>query len=295
MTPARIALVALVGVSLGGCAIVPKSWRVAFARFTTPREHVVAARVTAVGPLPTASAINVDDRLYEDAVHAIDIRDYGAALDLLQAARNQKADDVRVLNAFGVVYDKLGRFDLSTRYYAQAQAIDPASQIVRQNLAYSEVLQGKHPAKPAALALASPQLGPASGGGLVQVAPGVVRLEFGPVASLTVTRTPPGLTGHALVLVDATGGADVAQPVRQRLARLGWSLAAATPVQGRQPRTLIEYAPRAQSAAEALARTLPRTVQLAACSDGCEGVKLILGADAATWEAPRPHAARPSA
>ena len=29
-------------------------------------------------------------------------------------------DDIRVLNAFGVVYDKLGRFDLSARYYDEA-------------------------------------------------------------------------------------------------------------------------------------------------------------------------------
>src|SRR5579871_5371589 len=140
MRPARLALVAVIGVSLGGCALVPKAWRVAFARFTAPHERIIAPHPTAVASPAMASALSIDDRLYEDAVHAIDIRDYASALDLLQAARNQKKDDVRVLNAFGVVYDKLGRFDLSTRYYAQAQAIDPASQIVRQNLAYSEVL-----------------------------------------------------------------------------------------------------------------------------------------------------------
>ena len=47
-----------------------------------------------------------------------------------------------MLNAFGVVYDKLGRFDLSARYYAQAKAIAPRSMIVLGNIAYSHALQG---------------------------------------------------------------------------------------------------------------------------------------------------------
>src|SRR3954463_1808710 len=54
---------------------------------------------------------------YSNAVTAIDARHYAVALEYLQAARAQKPADVRVLTAFGVVYDKLGRFDLSARYY----------------------------------------------------------------------------------------------------------------------------------------------------------------------------------
>ncbi|HWE48057.1 MAG TPA: LytR C-terminal domain-containing protein [Caulobacteraceae bacterium] len=83
----------------------------------------------------------VDDSLYGDAVKAIDRRDYGNALELLQAARERTPQDVRVINAFGVVYDKLGRFDLSGRYYAQATRLDPGSTIVANNEAYSRVLQ----------------------------------------------------------------------------------------------------------------------------------------------------------
>jgi Flp pilus assembly protein TadD len=85
----------------------------------------------------------MDDADYAGAVSAIHRRDYAGALDFLQAGRLRKADDVRVLNAFGVVYDKLGRFDLSERYYLQALAIDPASAIVAGNLAYSLALQGR--------------------------------------------------------------------------------------------------------------------------------------------------------
>ena len=77
-------------------------------------------------PKPGAHAVQADLRpsigYYENAVTAINARHYALALEYLQAARAQKPDDVRVLTAFGVVYDKLGRFDLSARYYAQASA-----------------------------------------------------------------------------------------------------------------------------------------------------------------------------
>lgn len=79
---------------------------------------------------------------YENAVTAINARHYALALEYLQRARAQKPDDVRVLTAFGVVYDKLGRFDLSTRYYTQAAAVEPQSKIIAADLDYSRRLQG---------------------------------------------------------------------------------------------------------------------------------------------------------
>lgn len=82
------------------------------------------------------------DRFYEGAVSAIKDRNYALALDYLQEARARTPRSVKVLNALGVVYDKLGRFDLSARYYAQAREIEPASRIVAENVGYSRVLQG---------------------------------------------------------------------------------------------------------------------------------------------------------
>ncbi len=109
---------------LSGCALIPKplKW----------------AKVT---PVTSPQTVSPADGFYEASKTAIDRRDYAAALDLLQKARAARADDVRVLNAFGVVYDKLGRFDLSARYYAQATALDPASAVVNHNVAYSQLLQ----------------------------------------------------------------------------------------------------------------------------------------------------------
>lgn len=84
----------------------------------------------------------VVDRLYGHAADAIRARDYALALDLLQVAAMRAPGDVRVLNAQGVVYDKLGRFDLSGRYYSRALKVDPNSAIVAHNMAYSARLKG---------------------------------------------------------------------------------------------------------------------------------------------------------
>jgi hypothetical protein len=82
------------------------------------------------------------DTLYESAVSAINAHDYGRALDYLHEARSRDPHNVKALNALGVVYDKLGRFDLSARYYAEARAVEPGSEIVAKNMGYSKMLQG---------------------------------------------------------------------------------------------------------------------------------------------------------
>lgn len=127
-----------------GCASVP------------PRTEWVEARPLEIGGRPGVSAA---DRDYANAVAAIGRRDYAAALERLQFARARAPNDVRVFNAFGVVYDKLGRFDLSSRYYAQAAALQPSSPVVAANVAYSAVLeQGiAQPVEGVLLAQAEPQ------------------------------------------------------------------------------------------------------------------------------------------
>src|ERR1019366_6633559 len=82
-----------------------------------------------VRPIDMMSSLTAaqSDPLYESAATAINARDYARALDYLQEAKAREANNIKVLNALGVVYDKLGRFDLSARYYAQARAVDPNS------------------------------------------------------------------------------------------------------------------------------------------------------------------------
>jgi tetratricopeptide (TPR) repeat protein len=95
-----------------------------------------------IGPRAVQTDLGSAIGYYDMAVTSINARHYALALEYLQAARAQRPDDVRVLTAFGVVYDKLGRFDLSARYYTQAAAVDPLSKIVAADVDYSRRLQG---------------------------------------------------------------------------------------------------------------------------------------------------------
>ena len=113
--------------------------------------------IRALAALPPPDPAAAVDRLYGRAAEAIKARDYALALELLQLAVTRAPTDVRVLNAQGVVYDKLGRFDLSERYYARALAADPHSRIVLSNMAYSARLQGREPPSGVLQALAEPQ------------------------------------------------------------------------------------------------------------------------------------------
>jgi tetratricopeptide (TPR) repeat protein len=279
----RLALAALLMLSTGACALLPH------------RTHWVKVTPTPVAPL--APQLAADEAYYQDAARAITRRDYGRALELLQAARARKADDVRVLNAFGVVYDKLGRFDLSTRYYTQAQALDPSSPIVASNLAYSALLQARAtaPAVPTALAQAAPASAPPRTEIRQQftfVAPGVVRIGADGGLALTRTSSPalivladrsPALTGHPLAVINASGRAGATEPLRIELARLGWTApkSAAGEAQS-QTQTTIRYPASKLIAARALARTLPVRARLVACGDACEGLQLIVGTDIKT-------------
>jgi tetratricopeptide (TPR) repeat protein len=251
--------------------------------------------ITPVAPPIEAAGRLKDDGLYADAAHLIEAKQYAAALELLQQSRDKEPNDVRVLNAFGVVYDKLGRFDLSTRYYNQAEALDPASPIVKQNQTYSAMLQAAAQgqpqpqlaaARPAALAAATPAYRPGSGGGVVQVSPHVLRIESLPAPTEVVLAKG---SGHPLLLVDATGVHNAAEPLRTRLVSLGWTAAPATTAP-LEAQSRIVYAAAAEPAARALARTLAVKVRMDACQDACEGVRLILGADSLKWpERKGPH------
>jgi tetratricopeptide (TPR) repeat protein len=228
------------------------------------------------------------DSYYASATAAIGRRDYAEALELLQAARERKADDVRVLNAFGVVYDKLGRFDLSERYYARAKALDPNSSIVANNIAYSTAMRRRAavwsvddaPVSFARAATPTPPLELAQAPAANR--PAVLRLGFAQSSATPVVTL--ALAGRALEIANASGRKDGAEPVRQELARLGWSSpkqAARAP--RREASTTITYPARSLAVARALARTLPAGVQLVDCGAGCDGVRLVIGADSASW------------
>lgn len=232
---------------------------------------------------------------YERAVTAINDRRYALALEYLQAARNQKPDDVRVLTAFGVIYDKLGRFDLSARYYGQAAALDPKSRIIAADMDYSRKLQGisgsavAMNAEPDHGQEVQPQIAAAA-----EAMPNpVVALAEPALDAVTVVQTrrknevapaQPAvkavfLTGHPLAIIDASGRSDTGKSVRSYLSGLGWSVAKDDGVKlAARPQTTIVYQGTMITAAKALARTLSLPMHLSA-SDNVQGLQLVLGSD----------------
>ena len=135
---------------LCGCAV----WR-GMASLVRPSPQSAEVRPAPAPGLVPPDPAAVVDRLYARAADAIRARDYALALEVLQIAAARAPADARVLNAQAVVYDKLGRFDLSARYYARALAADPGSAIVAHNMAYSARLSGR----------AGPDNGPLLAGG----------------------------------------------------------------------------------------------------------------------------------
>ena len=150
MTGKHLALIApllatVIAAGLGGCSHFPK-----FAK-------LVKVKPVSTVELRPAGPFAAEDRLYASAVKAIDLRNYGEALEALQVARDARPGDPRVLTAMAVVYDKLGRFDLSDRYYDQAEKADPGSRIVALDRRYSLFLRsnGKEGGIPGNVALAA--------------------------------------------------------------------------------------------------------------------------------------------
>lgn len=174
-TPFATALLAgALAVSLGGCSHLSQKFASLFSR-----ARPVPANIGQVGPYAA------EDRLYADAVQAINRRNYGEALDLLQVARDSRPNDPRVLTAMAVVYDKLGRFDLSDRYYDKAEQADPGSRIVAMDRRYSMMLRNA--------GQAAEHMG--SGPTLAQVQP---------AASVAIASTP-GKPGRIRLVADAHG------------------------------------------------------------------------------------------
>ena len=238
-----------------------------------------SAKVTPIAPqLSPVGPYAVEDRLYDHAVKAIEQRDYGQALDILQMAKESRPDDPRVLTAMGVVYDKMGRFDLSARYYTLAEQADPGSKVVATDRAYSEQIQ---------------HAGVHDSGGVTVMS----RLETrGSGLSLA---GPPAMTPKQMAqmtriiragvgISNATGRPLGANLVRSRLAKAGWSVA---PTPRVDPRRLavstVAYPPVTLRVAKALARSLPYPVRLKPCAD-CSQLRLYVGLDAL----PRAVAAR---
>ena len=269
----RVALVAGAAVLLSGCASMPKY--LAWLKLGPKQPDI---EVQTVNTATETAAVDPADRLYRSAVAAIEDRDYGLALERLQQARERSPQDVRVLNALAVTYDKLGRFDLSTRFYAEASAVAPDSPVVTANLAYSHLMQRKYDEVRTAAVTPARQyveLKTAPKPAVLNTAPRTLTLAKAETSLLK--RATPALVGRPLLLVDAGGGAG---RVKTQLASLGWSVRPLIERGEASKDSRIVYPIEHKAVALALANTLPFRTALSVCDDNCRGVTLVLGEDA---------------
>jgi LytR cell envelope-related transcriptional attenuator/Tetratricopeptide repeat len=69
---------------------------------------------------------------------------YGLALEKFKVVLAEAPASVRVLNAVGTAYDKLGRGDVAETYYKRALEMEPDSSQTLNNFGYSLILRGRH-------------------------------------------------------------------------------------------------------------------------------------------------------
>lgn len=260
-TAAITAAMAVAAGGLGGCAQASKLLSFLHLKSSEPKLAIRPMET----PVELETVIAPEDRMYARAKQAIEARDYATALDLLQMARQRSPNDGRVLNAMGVVYDKLGRFDLSRRYYEQALALQPNSPTVMANIEYSSKLQAYSTT--------------------LREEPGGLGLAASPTIQLAgatpARRSSQPLTlGSSIRIVDASGQAGLARGVQRRLVAKGWSVEADPQHGGARDMTVIVFKAEHRRVAQALAHTLPFRTTLQACTQDCAGIRLVVGANA---------------
>jgi hypothetical protein len=129
---------------------------------------------------------------------------------------------------------------------------------------------------------------------VVAAAPAPVRptitIASAPAPTVVLTTAANGalLTGSSLRIIDASGAEGGAEGVRQQLASRGWSAPkSSVSIAQAETRTRIVFPQGGMAIAQALARTLPFPVELAACTDKCTSLSLIVGQDAAQHQRAR--------
>lgn len=81
--------------------------------------------------------------LYEQGKRQLQAGHAALAIDSFRRASRAQPDSVDALNGLAVAYDRIGRYDLSRRYYEAALGRDPTSAMLLHNFGYSLALQGK--------------------------------------------------------------------------------------------------------------------------------------------------------
>ena len=81
--------------------------------------------------------------LYEQGKRQLGAGYAALAIDAFRRAARAQPDSIDALNGLAVAYDRIGRYDLSRRYYEAALGREPNSAMLLHNFGYSLALQGK--------------------------------------------------------------------------------------------------------------------------------------------------------
>ena len=93
---------------------------------------------------PDQIASQEDKTYYHKGKQHLASREYGLAMDAFLRDLSLRGKNIDSLNGLAIAYDRLGRYDISQRYYKQALALQPTSPVTLSNLAYSQYKQGDY-------------------------------------------------------------------------------------------------------------------------------------------------------
>jgi hypothetical protein len=121
---------------------IRKSWLVVLAMTTVVAACEIPEDMTSFsGPSVTAASPEIAFQSGKD--HLREGR-YGLALEKFKVVLAEAPASVRVLNAVGTAYDKLGRGDVAETYYKRALEMAPDSSQTLNNFGYSLILRGRN-------------------------------------------------------------------------------------------------------------------------------------------------------
>lgn len=269
-----------------------------------------------VRPMGGAAPAKGSGDAYAEARRQLDEGNVALAIDGFRQVLRSNPRSVDALNALGVAYDRLGRFDLSQRYYDNALQIEPGSAKVRHNLSLSIRMQirmnEEHAVEQAVASAPAPAVLPAV---LAErpapAAASAVRLERVSAQEIMLTTRPPARIGSVTVALDppklavasvplhpfmaqasetprlhvlnAVGRRGQAGRMRQYLAGVGWREVRVGDSRRRLAHSVMLFPAGAREKAEALAGSLPfrpRTVQ----SARVRAIVLVLGRNALKFD-----------
>lgn len=281
----------------------------------------MASKSVEIRPVGATSPVTADEA-YAEAKRQLERGNIGLAIDGFRKAVRRSPESVDAMNGLAVAYDRLGRFDLSRRFYELALAAQPTNAKVRNNLAVSLRMQGRSEEAAALraeitgapVAIATAPLPAREPPAVVRDGPRLERLSTQEIALVTIggpsreiqimlddpaPRTPAprapaprmavpvaaNITAKpsSLLVMNAVGRRGQAKRLRHYLAGVGWREVAVGDSKRRLVRSVILFPRGERASAEHLAGTLPFRPRMAESTRTARLI-LVLGRNATAFD-----------